>query len=84
MSRQNKLAPAMLSLLANPAFDELINEIDQMKDAAVRDLVNDAVVGDNNKVMAAIGEVRSYLSILDLYQGFADNPQNVVDEKIPE
>ena len=82
MSRQNKLAPAMLSLLANPAFEELIAEIREMKDAAVRDSVNDAVVGDTGKMLAAAGEIRAYLSILDLYQGFADNPQNVVDEEI--
>lgn len=82
MSDTNKLGSAMLSLLANPAFALFVDEIRNMKDQAVRDSVNDAVVGDANKLVVAAGEIRAYLSILDLYQSFADNPQNVVDEEI--
>lgn len=74
----------MLSLLSNPAFESLIEEIREMKDQAVRDSINDAVVGDSNKVLAAAGEIRAYLSILDLYQSFADNPQIVVDGELRE
>jgi hypothetical protein len=84
MSNQAKLSAAMLQLVSNPAFEEFIAELREMKDQAVRDLVSDGVIGDPSKVLAAGGSIRTYLDILDLYQNFADNPKNVVDEEVQQ
>lgn len=73
---------AKLSLAANPNFLAYLEELRAVKDVAVRDMVNDSVVGDVNKMMAAAGSVRTYLDILDDFQNIAtDLDQSALDEQ---
>lgn len=72
---------SMLSLLGNPSFQVYMEEVRAMKDLAVRDAVNDLVVGDVGKMSAALGSIRTYLDLLDAYDEASANPQQIgIDE----
>ncbi len=62
---------AKVSLASNPNFQVYLEELRSAKDIAVRDMVNDSVVGDVNKMMAAAGNVRTYLDILEDFENIS-------------
>ena len=68
---------SMLSLLGNPSFQVYMEEVRAMKDLAVRDAVNDMVVGDLGKMSAALGSIRTYLDLLDAYDDASANPATI-------
>ena len=45
-------------------FHALFDSLYSSREAAIADLCNDAVVGDMNKILATIGEIRTYTSLL--------------------
>ena len=52
-----------------PKFQGWIETLRQTKDAAVQYLVHADVVKDERECMAAVGEIRAYLSIIENYEG---------------
>jgi hypothetical protein len=66
-----KLNPKQLNELfvqmaGDTKFHALFDNLYSYREAAIADLCNDAVVGDTNKILATIGEIRTYTSILSI------------------
>lgn len=57
---------AIEQLAGDDRFRAYNEQIRQMREAAIMDLCNDAVVDSPTKMAAAIGEIRTYSSILSL------------------
>jgi len=66
----------MHTLSSDSRFLVFIEEIANMRENAILDLCNDAVVENSNKMLATIGEIRSFSTILSLASNYR---QNVVD-----
>lgn len=73
----SKLVESMALLCQDPKFKDFMEEVGEMKDQCVRDLCNDAVLGNQNSLLATIGEIRAHLSILDAHKGFLDNARQI-------
>lgn len=65
--RDAALRDAMANLIRNPHFGLFIDLMREHKDAAVADMINDAVVGNDRLFLAAAGEVRTYLATIQSY-----------------
>lgn len=81
VTKSEVVKASMLSLIGNPSFQVYMEEVRSMKDLAVRDAVNDLVVGDAGKMSAALGSIRTYLDLLDAYDEASANPTAIqIDE----
>jgi hypothetical protein len=60
------LQELMAQMRGDTKFQILFGQFHEYRESAIADLCNDAVVGDTNKVFAAIGEIRAYTTILSL------------------
>lgn len=82
VTKSEVVKASMLSLIGNPSFQVYMEEVRSMKDLAVRDAVNDLVVGDLGKMSAALGSIRTYLDLLDAYDEASANPTAIqIDEE---
>lgn len=59
---------AMASLVMDPRFRVFMDAVYDSKEIAQRDSMNDAVVGDLGKMSAALGEIRAFTAITDIYE----------------
>lgn len=78
--KQERLRAAMESLVANPNFEEFIDELRTMKDASILYAVSHTTVRDQRESLAALGEVRAYLDIIDAYEAHRAPVDNRVVE----
>lgn len=53
-------------LAGHTSFQFYVEQIRTMREAAIQDLCNDEVVGNELKTAAAIGEIRTFTAILSL------------------
>ena len=60
---------AMAPLVLLPKFQEWIETLRATKDAAVQYLVHTDTVKNERECMAALGEVRAYSTIIEVYEG---------------
>lgn len=65
-AKYDNLQRAIQSLSELPQFQALVEEIRNMRDIAVREACMDHTVGNAGQLQAALGEVRAFVSILDL------------------
>jgi hypothetical protein len=61
-----QIADLMAQMRGDSKFQLLFDNIYEYRETAIYDLCNDSVVGDPNKVFAAIGEIRAYSALLSL------------------
>jgi len=80
--RAKLLTDSMVALVQDTRFEVFMDQVEEMKDNAQRDSISEAVVGDSNKMLAAAGEIRTYIAILDLYHHFLTEPP--ATEEVPE
>lgn len=62
------LDQSMLQLAGDARFQAFMGLIRDSKDSVSADLCNDEVLSDERKTMAAIGEMRTYQHLLDVYE----------------
>lgn len=65
--RDRRIGDAMKSLVGNQNFDLFMESIREQREIAILDACNDVVVQSQRASMAAIGEIKCYTNILDLY-----------------
>lgn len=70
----------MASLVTDTRFEVFMDEVSKMREVAIRDSLNDQVVGDVGKMAAALGEIRTYTAILDAYEHYTLSPPQEVQE----
>lgn len=75
-TRQLRLKDAMLPLVADTRFQVFMEEVAEQQKVAVADATSDAVLGSERKLSVALGEVRAYQSILDLYYAFLEQSES--------
>lgn len=68
--RSDRIAQAMFRLIGNDAFQAFIDELREQQRVAMLDSVSDAVVGNDRKSLVAAGEIRTYESIIGMYDDF--------------
>ena len=69
----------MQSLIGTPAFDDFIDEVRLMRDAAMLDACSDKVVANERLSLAALGEVRAYTGLIDCYDSYKES----LDQRVP-
>lgn len=57
-----------MQLAGDARFQAFMGLVKDSKDSAAGDLCNDEVISDERKTMAAIGELRCYQHLLDVYE----------------
>lgn len=65
---REKLVEAMTPLVLLPAFQAFIETLRQSKDGAVQYMVDHTTVSTQRESLAAAGEVRAYLTIIQDYE----------------
>ena len=71
---------AILPLASDERFRVFIEEIAEQQRMAMLDAINERVVSNERLSMAAVGEIRAYQGILDLYEGFRDHAEQVAQQ----
>ena len=66
------LQRSMAELMANPNFGRFIDTLREQREVVIDDLCSDEVAKNERATLAAIGELRTYKSVLSLYDDFAD------------
>ncbi len=61
-----QLEEMMIRLCGDTRFQLFIEQLREMREAAILDLCNDQVVESHAKMAAAVGEVRTYTGIISL------------------
>jgi len=57
-------------LMANDAFQDFIESLREIQHNTMLDLMNDAVVKDDRLTTTAVGELRAYEAIINLYDDY--------------
>lgn len=70
LERTERLKTSVQRLLANDAFQDFIESLREIQHNTMLDLMNDAVVKDDRLTTAAVGELRAYEAIINLYDDF--------------
>lgn len=70
LERTERLKTSVQRLLANDAFQDFIESLREIQHNTMLDLMNDAVVKDERLTTAAVGELRAYEAIINLYDDF--------------
>ena len=63
-----RLKAAMSSLVQNPNFVEFMGTLTDLREGAIAYAVSHTTVRDQRETLAALGEVRCYDDILDVYR----------------
>lgn len=71
-ARDAAIQGAMANLVTNPNFGEFINVVREQREVAIEDLCSERVMANERLVMAAVGELRAYKSIIAAYDEFLD------------
>lgn len=61
------LDQSLLQLCGDARFQNFMQLMRDSRDAVSADLCSDEIIGDERKTMAAIGELRCYQHLLDVY-----------------
>lgn len=72
----------MAQMAGDQKFQVLFDYMFNAREAAIRDLGNDAVVSDHGKICTTIGEIRCYTEILSL-AGAQGKPSRPEAEEAP-
>lgn len=67
-ANRDRLLEAMTPLVLLPSFQAWIETLRQTKDSAVQYMVHHSAVSNERESLAAIGEVRAYLAIIQDYE----------------
>lgn len=70
-AKYDNLQRAIQSLAELPQFRAFVDEVRNMRDIAMREACMDSTIGNDGRVKAALGEVRAFVSILDLCEQHA-------------
>ena len=70
LERTERLKVSVQRLLSNDAFQDFIESLREIQHNTMLDLMNDAVVKDDRLTTAAVGELRAYEAIINLYDDF--------------
>jgi len=85
MARNNqnreKLIEAMTPLVLLPAYEKWIEQVREMKDEAVRYMVDHTSVANERESLVARGEVRAYLWILETYKAQREQLEQQVADR---
>jgi hypothetical protein len=73
------LIESIAPLITDRRFVQFLGDLQQMRENAIMDLCNDAVLDNPNKIAATIGEIRCFSSILSLAGHLK---QNSVDSNV--
>ncbi len=68
--RSERLKVSVQRLVGNDAFQDFIESLREIQHNTMLDLLNDAVVKDERLTTAAVGELRAYEAIINLYDDF--------------
>jgi hypothetical protein len=78
--RQAKLRDAMLPLLADPRFAVFMDEVADQQRVAMLDACHERTVANDRLLSTALGEVRAYQGILDLYNSYKEQAEQTTVE----
>jgi len=68
--RSDLLQNAIVRLAPNDAFQDFIDSMREIQRNTMLDLMNDVTVGDEKLTAAAIGELRAYEAIINLFDDY--------------
>ena len=68
--RTERLKTAVQRLVGNDAFQDFVDALREIQHNTMLDLMNDAVVKDDRLTTTAVGELRAYEAIINLYDDF--------------
>jgi hypothetical protein len=68
--RTERLKTSVQRLVGNDAFQDFVDALREIQHNTMLDLMNDAVVKDDRLTTAAVGELRAYEAIINLYDDF--------------
>ncbi len=82
--RVELLQVAITRLAPTEAFQEFIDHLREIQRNTMLDLMNDVTVGDEKLTAAAIGELRAYEAIINLFDDYvATQVQQAVADEMP-
>jgi hypothetical protein len=82
--RVELLQVSLVRLAPNDAFQEFIDHLREIQRNTMLDLMNDVTVGDEKLTAAAIGELRAYEAIINLFDDYvATQVQQAVADEMP-
>jgi len=70
LERTERLKVSVQRLVANDAFQDFIESLREIQHNTMLDLMNDAVVKDDRLTTTAVGELRAYEAIINLYDDY--------------
>lgn len=70
LERTERLKVSVQRLMANDAFQDFIESLREIQHNTMLDLMNDAVVKDDRLTTTAVGELRAYEAIINLYDDY--------------
>ena len=70
LERTERLKVSVQRLIANDAFQDFIESLREIQHNTMLDLMNDAVVKDDRLTTTAVGELRAYEAIINLYDDY--------------
>lgn len=65
--RAERLQTALARLIGNDAFQDFVDGMREIQRNTMLDLMSDTVVKDERLTAAALGEIRAYEAIINLY-----------------
>lgn len=68
--RTERLKTSVQRLVGNDAFQDFVDALREIQHNTMLDLMNDAVVKDDRLTTTAVGELRAYEAIINLYDDF--------------
>ena len=81
----DRVQASMMPLCTYPEFEKFMEEVRQMKDDAVRYMVDHTSVASERESLVARGEVRAYLWLLETYRGQREQmEQRVAEQQAPQ
>jgi hypothetical protein len=81
---REQLIDAMQPLVLLPSFQKWIETLRQTKDAAVQYMVDHTSVAQQREHLAAVGEVRAYLAIIQDYEAQREQLEAVTQQENPD
>ena len=70
LERTERLKVSVQRLVANDAFQDFIESLREIQHNTMLDLMNDAVVKDDRLTTTAVGGLRAYEAIINLYDDY--------------
>jgi len=68
--RTEQLKTSVQRLIGNDAFQDFVEALRDIQHNTMVDLMNDAVIKDERLTTTAVGELRAYEAIINLYDDF--------------